>query len=207
MSTRNSGYARVAAELYQTPEWVTATVGEHVNLAGRTVWDPACGEGKMVRALEALGARVVASDLHDYGMVKKAQKMDFTRLGVVPLGFEDVQDIVTNPPYGQQGRTAELFIERGLSLLPLGGVLALLLQADFDSAGGRRRLFCDCPHFAGRIVLNRRIEWFPRQIKSDGKKAAGPSANHAWYLWEKRVIRQPRAPFVLYAPSGGANHA
>lgn len=201
MSTRNSGYARVPAELYQTPGWVTATLGEHMNLAGRTVWDPACGEGKMVRALAALGARVVASDLHDYGMVKKAQKIDFTSLGVVPLGFEDVQDIVTNPPYGKQGRTAERFVERGLDLLPLGGVLALLLQADFDSAGGRRNLFRECPHFAGRVVINRRIEWFPREIKADGTKAGGPSANHSWFIWHKRVLRPAAPPFTAYAPS------
>lgn len=200
MSTRNSGYARVPADLYQTLAWVTDSLGEHINLAGRTVWEPACGEGKMVRALKALGATVVASDLHDYGVVKRARKIDFTRLTALPRGFENIQDIITNPAYGPCGATAERFVEVGLSLLPLGGILALLLQADFDSAGGRRRMFRDCPYFAGRVVLNRRIEWFPRKIKADGTRESGPSANHTWFIWHKRVLRPAMSPFVVYAP-------
>jgi hypothetical protein len=205
MSTRNSGYARVPSDLYQTLAWVTASLGEHINLAGRRVWEPACGEGKMVRALSALGARVLATDLHDYGFQDMLEQLDF--FAPEAAARYDFQDIISNPPYGPQGHTAERFIVRGLEQLPLGGVLALLLQADFDSAGGRRHLFRDCEHFAGRIVLNRRIEWFPREIKPDGKKAGGPSGNHCWYIWEKRVIRAPRAPFVLYAPTAEVRHA
>jgi Predicted DNA modification methylase len=201
MSTRNSGYARVPADLYQTPAWVTESLGEHVILAGRTVWDPACGEGKMVRALEALGARVIGSDLHDHGYGPMIAEMDFLSPQAGRFAAQRVyQDIITNPPYGQRGATAERFIEVGLSLLPLGGILALLLQADFDSAKTRRHLFGECPHFAGRIVLNRRIEWFPREIKADGTKASGPSANHSWFVWQKRVLRPAAPPFTVYAP-------
>ncbi len=205
MSTRNSGYARVPSDLYQTLAWVTASLGEHINLSGRRVWEPACGEGKMVQALEILGASVIATDIHDHGCLPMVEKLDF--LAQQASDYARMcyfQDIITNPPYGPQGHTAERFIERGLELLPLGGVLALLLQADFDSAGGRRHLFRDCPHFAGRVVLNRRIEWFPRKIKPNGKKASGPSANHTWFIWHKRVLRPAPPPFTVYAPSVAA---
>lgn len=201
MSTRNSGYTRVRADLYQTPSWVTAALLEHVNVVGRTVWEPACGEGQMVEALRTCGARVIATDLNDHGFQHMATTVDFLAPRAMLWAAQcDYQDIFTNPPYGPRGATAERFIEVGLSLLPLGGILALLLQADFDSAKTRRHLFGECQHFAGRIVLNRRIEWFPRERKADGRQGAGPSANHSWFIWHKRVLRPAAPPFTVYAP-------
>lgn len=207
MSQRNSGHARVPADLYQTPGWVLDALAEHVSLTGRVVWEPACGGGQMVRALEAHGAQVFATDLLDQGFGDMAATFDFTSeaQGVTYFGGEKVldwfDDVITNPPYGAQGRTAEKFIERGLERLPTGGVMALLLQADFDSAGGRPRLFRDCPDFAGRVVLNRRIEWFPRRVKPNGSKEGGPSANHTWFIWQRRVLRQAAPAFTVYAPA------
>jgi len=102
--------------------------------------------------------------------------------------------IITNPPFGPRGKTAEAFILTGLARLEPGHVLALLLPADFDSAASRRELFGECPAFASKVVLTRRIVWFERR---DGVREA-PKENHAWYVWQ-----QPRAagpPTLRYAP-------
>ena len=56
MSTRVSGFARAPADLYQSPAWVIDALAEHVNLNGLSVWEPACGHGQMVEALEEFGA-------------------------------------------------------------------------------------------------------------------------------------------------------
>lgn len=199
MSTRASGFDRIPADKYETPAWVVDALAEHINLTGLSVWEPSCGSGKMVRALESHGAEVFATDILDQGFADMAQLFDFVAPASPVLAYFD--SIIGNPPYGPQGRLAERFIECGLDRLPPGGVMALLLQADFDSAGGRLRLFRDCPHFAGRVVLNRRIEWFPRKIKADGSKEGGPSANHSWFIWSRRIIRAAAPPFTVYAPS------
>jgi hypothetical protein len=203
MSQRKSDYERRPADLYETPEWVTNVLGEHIDLSGAKVWEPACGSGKMVRALEALGASVFASDLLDQGFAKMAGQFDFVNDDVRALP-DRFDHIVSNCPYGPNGSLAVAFIERGLELLPLGGFLALLLQADFDSAGGRRHLFRDCAQFVGRIVLNKRILWFePPPPKPGEKKPAGPSQNHAWFLWHRSRVKSPIVPFVLYGPQEG----
>lgn len=194
MSTRASGFARVPAELYQTPAWVVDALAEHVNLNGLAIWEPACGEGQMVRALEAHGAHVTATDLMEHGFEGQADVLDFTDElpAGVPMFFFD--SIITNPPYGQGGRTAVRFIERGLERLPPGGLMAMLLSADFDSGSTRAHIFGACRSFAGKVTLRRRIEWFPPEPGQ-----AGPSANHAWFIWERSHLR--RGASVLYAPN------
>lgn len=62
MSQRNSGYERRPQDYYPTPAWVVDALDEVVPLKGRLIWEPAAGEGAMVRALEALGASVWATD-------------------------------------------------------------------------------------------------------------------------------------------------
>lgn len=196
MSIRASGFARIPADLYQTPAWVLDTLAAHVNLDGLSVWEPACGQGQMVRAMEAYGAHVTATDLNEHGFEGQADAFDFLGepLRTHPFHFDA---IITNPPYGPQGRTGAAFIARGLSLILHGGMLALLLPVDFDSAKGRARFFGDCPDFAAKIVLRRRIMWFEPE---PGSKTSSPSANHAWFIWERSHVRRGPAT-TLYGPS------
>lgn len=199
MSQRKSGFARVPSELYQTPAWVLDALAEHVELQGLTIWEPACGEGHLVKAMEAHGARVHGTDAHDHGFEDMWSQRDFLTHGFEALPKHHA--IVTNPPYGPSGRLAVKFIERGLGFLPPGGFMAMLLTADFDSAPGRKHLFRDCPDFAGRIVLTRRIVWFEPPPPAPGeKKPSGPSQNHTWFLWHRPHIWTGAAPFTLYGP-------
>jgi hypothetical protein len=195
MSVRQSGFDRVPADLYQSPPWLIDALAEHVSLNGLVVWEPACGQGRMVRALEAAGAFVHATDLQDHGFPDMAEQMDFTAAISPVIPRHHFTAIITNPPYGPQGRTAAAFIRCGLALLPPGGLLALLLPVDFDSAKTRAPLFGGCPDFAAKIVLRRRIAWFEPQPGQ-----AGPSANHAWFVWERSHLRRGAA-VTLYAPS------
>ena len=96
---------------------------------------------------------------------------------------------VTNPPYGLAGKTAEAFIRHALQL----GVahVAFLLPVDFDSALTRAPLFGECAQFAGKIVLRRRIKWFPGD--------SGPSTNHAWFVWDQEHRGLPLLRYVTPA--------
>ena len=133
MGKHGREYARVERDLYPTPAWPVAALGEHVNLRGLTAWEMACGNGDMVAAMRAAGcARVYATDIVDRGNGQDGV-FDFLSAGN-PEELPRCELFATNPPFGNGGRTAVAFIEAGLRRLPVGGTLALLLPCDFDSA-------------------------------------------------------------------------
>jgi len=176
MGKHEAGYARVARDLYPTRErWVIEALLAHIQLAG-VIWEPAAGRGDLVTVLRDSGARVVASDITNHGFPLDTM-LDFTTGQVPPAPFEI---IVTNPPGGPRNTTAEAFIATGLKHLTHGvSLLALLL-----------------PWFAAKIVLTRRIVWFPR---TDGVRAA-PKENHAWFVWQRTALKTRTPPLMLYAP-------
>lgn len=64
MSQRASGYERKERDLYETPAWVTEALLPHLPEGLTEIWEPACGSGKMARALETIpGAKVIATDI------------------------------------------------------------------------------------------------------------------------------------------------
>jgi hypothetical protein len=136
----------------------------------------------MVEVLLAYGFCVSFSDI-DAGQ-------DFLRCSGHPDGAK-CGAIITNPPYD----SAQAFIEHALRMMePAGGQVAMLLRTDFDHAKSRTHLFRDCPAFAKKLVLMKRIVWF---AEANGKPKASPSFNHAWYLWD---WRHEGAPAVAYGP-------
>ena len=133
----------------------------------KSVWEPAAGSGKMARVLEATGLQVLSTDI--------SAGQDFLLAGEQP-----VDAIVTNPPY----MSATQFIEHALRLMSSCGKVATLLRTDFDHAKTRRHLFSNCPAFACKIVLTKRIRWIEN---STGQ----PSVNHAWYIWDHKHTGKP----------------
>jgi hypothetical protein len=179
--------------MYPSPPWVIDALCEVIDLKGKTIWEPACGTGKMAEAIKLRGAIVHATDIHLYA--RAVQKFDLRRLdflngGTPPRRYDG---IVTNPPYGERGKLAEAFIETGLRrIAEHGGFLALLLPADFDHAKSRARFFLD-PRYCGLIKLTKRVKWFP-----NGKH--GPKDNHCWHIWSQTLIGDRQSPRVWYAP-------
>jgi hypothetical protein len=182
VAQRNSDYERQANEEYETPEWVVAALtGSLVRLGGLRVWEPAPprrGDGKLAKALRQVALEVVVT------------RGDFTRRNVPPPG---VRAVITNPPYGENGRAemAMAFIRHALEM-PEIELAAFLLANDFDSGKTRRDVFADCAWWAHKVVLLDRIVWFPRP-------GAAPSTNHAWFIWDKRQVGDPT---ISYAERG-----
>jgi hypothetical protein len=198
MGKHEIGFARVERDFYPTPRWVTEALLTHVDLTGLIVWEPATGKGDVAEVLKASGAaRVHCTDIASYTYALDGLQ-DFTIIQPAPR----VDAIITNPPQGPRNIMAEAFIAAGLYYIQQGGLLALLLSADFDSAARRRGLFADCPFFAVKLALTRRIVWFERH---DGVREA-PKENHAWFLWQRpglkhSALRLPkRAARLVYAP-------
>lgn len=172
MSQRDSGYERKERDLYETPEWVTLALIPHLYEAIFHVWEPACGSGKMVRALKSVGYEVLATDI-DGGS-------DFLKFG---CDVQETDAVITNPPYA----LATEFIEHALTFGV--GTIAMLLRTDFDHAKSRQHLFQD-QRFSKKVVLTKRIKWF-----EDSK--GQPSFNHAWFIWENS---HQGAPALAYGP-------
>ncbi|WP_315730199.1 hypothetical protein [Bradyrhizobium sp. SZCCHNRI2010] len=169
MSQRHSGWKRESLDRYETPAWVTAALMPHLPKRLH-VWECACGSGNMVRALAAAGHTVNATDVHT--------GTDFLKVGTAPHG---VRAVVSNPPFDQ----AQGFIEHAIELMkPVDGSIAMLLRIDYGCAKTRQHLFGDCPIFARKIELTRRIRWF------EGTKGH-PSYNHAWFVWDWQHRGEP----------------
>lgn len=197
MGKHESGYVRVPRDLYPTPSWVTAALIEYVDVTGKNIWEPACGNGRMSEALITAGAKVYSTDIADHGYAGLNRLFDFTAPIGAPVSFDGV---ITNPPFGPRGKLAEVFIDAGLRHINGRGFLALLLPAGFDSAKTRRHLFDVHPWFAAKIVLTRRVKWFEHPSKPNRQ----PKENSAWFLWGGggRIDCDCMAwpPIIRYAP-------
>jgi hypothetical protein len=174
MSQRNSGYERIEDDRYETPAWVTMALLGVYDVV-RTVYEPAAGNGKMVRALLASGRAVWSNDIRPLPGLCSVH--DFLSVQRLPVGGDVA--VVCNPPYGDdRGRTAVKFIEHALILTYAnGGQVCALLKSDFDHAKSRRHLFGGSATFAGTVVLVDRIRWIEGSVGS-------PSENFSWFIWD-----------------------
>lgn len=154
------------SDFYPTPEWATFALVDNERLEGG-IWEPACGDGAMVRVLRETGVPVEASDLYNRGCGETG--IDFL------TASRTVENIVTNPPYN----SAEGFVEAGLRQAT--HKLCLLLRLAFlEGANRQRTIFTDTP--PARVwVFSERITFYPAGavVKGTGTTA------YAWFVWDK----------------------
>lgn len=155
-------------DFYPTPDWATYALIDNECFEGR-IWEPACGDGSMVRVLRDTGRSVDASDLFDRG---------YGEIGVDFLKCErTIENVVTNPPYN----SAEGFVEAGLRQAT--HKLCLLLRLAFLEGGNRQRtIFAERP--PSRVwVFSERITFYPAGavVKGSGTTA------YAWFVWDKQA--------------------
>ena len=173
MSQRNSGYSRKENEAFFTPAWVTHCLLSKISFPGG-IYDPCCGDGQIIKACTDLGLKADGADIHYYGF--KPGGANFLKMEALPEGFNN---IITNPPYGSQGKLAVAFIEKALELVKKkAGIAAFLLRKDFDSAKSRQDLFDVKNHFCAEITLLKRIQW------TNLIHTASSSQNHSWFIWD-----------------------
>ena len=128
------------------------------------VWEPAAGDGAMVREMEACGLPVVASDLVDRGA--GAEIRSFYDYAEAPAPA-----IVTNPPFGEcnTGR----WIRHAFEALGVR-YMALLLPLGWPGAASRAALWE--MHKPARVYLMR---W-----KIDFTGQGAPPMLNAWFVWD-----------------------
>jgi hypothetical protein len=177
-NARSSGYELAADSWYQEGIDVTQSLLAVEDFPG-LIWDPACGEGNILRACQSRGLEAVGSDLVNRGL---GGGVDFL---LTAGGFTG--SIICNPPY----HLVEPFIHHALGMgaakVAMLGRLALL-----EGQGRRETLWTTTP-FAKVWVFSRRISIPPG---GRGIKATGGSMAYGWFVWTKGHVGPATVGFL-----------
>ena len=134
------------------------------------VWEPACGEGNLTKVLAEQRHVVYESDIYDYG---ENDVFDFLDSDKQFNG-----DILTNPPY----KIAKQFVQHGMTLIPDGNQVIMLLRIQFLESKGRHEWFKNSPPKFVYVHSSRIKIW----KDNDNVKYPGTQPLcYAWYVWEK----------------------
>lgn len=137
------------------------------------IWECACGAGHLSQVFEQRGYQVKSTDLIDRGYGESG--IDFLQCTEPFYG-----DIVTNPPY----KVARQFVEKALSLVPVGNHVAMFLKLTFMEGKGRKALFTQSPPryifvSSSRLLCAKNGEF--EKMREGG----GSAVAYGWYIWEK----------------------
>ena len=168
--SKADGLERESADFYPTPpEPTRAFLSAEIDRLRDfdTIWEPACGDGAMVRELEACGLTVFASDLVDRGCSAEISSFyDFRTPRALSL--------VTNPPFAECNKDRG-WIRHALETLGVE-YMALLLPINWVGAVGRASLWAQHP--PSRVYIMR---W---RIDFTGQGA--PPMLNAWFVWDAK---------------------
>lgn len=137
------------------------------------IWEPAAGDGAMVREMQALGLTVHASDLIDRGCGAEIRSFyDFNGSPCWPSPA-----IVTNPPFSEcgWGNGKARWLKHALNDIGVP-YMALLLNWAFPGAGGLGPFWTEHP--PARVYLMR---W-----KIDFTGQGSPPMLNAWFVWDRQ---------------------
>lgn len=151
-------------DFYPTPEYVTQALLDNYKFDG-SIWECACGDGKMAEVLKKAGYHVISTDLVDRGYYDRTPKaIDFL------LENTKAENIVTNPPFSLSFE----FIQQGLRLATKN--LALLLPVRYLTGKTRAALY--------KINPPQKIIVIPNKVDFVG--AGNPVMEFAWFVWDLR---------------------
>lgn len=152
-------------------------------------WDPACGIGTIPIVMRAAGYDCFASDVVNRGF-DGAAVLDFLKDEPEGAG-SDVDNIVSNPPYG----LAQAWAQHALSIASIK--VALLLPLTFLEGMKRARWLSASP-LARVHVFSWRISMPPGELLAAGAvKAEGGKKAFAWFVWEHGWVGPAQCRLLL----------
>lgn len=137
------------------------------------IWECACGEGHLSKALIQNGFHVRSTDLIDRGYGEGG--VDFLKS---TDSFDG--DIITNPPY----KYALEFVKHAIETIQDGHKVAMLLRVLFLEGKARRKLFDQYPPKTVYISTSR-ILCVKNGVFDKKRCADGSAQAYAWFIWEK----------------------
>lgn len=167
-------------DYYATPEIAVEKLLEKETF-DKWIWEPACGEGHISKALEKRGYDVISTDLIYRGYGEK-ESLDFLESDEKELA----EDIITNPPY----KYALEFVAKALNSIKTGQKVAMLLKIQFLEGKERGEFFKKNPPksvyvFSNRVACALNGD-FAAVTNEHGKFKS--AACYAWFVWQKGFI-------------------
>ena len=164
---------RQSEDFYATDPKAVDLLLELENFSQLHVWECACGEGHLSKAMQKKGLTVYSSDLINRGF---GNIYDFLSQD----NKEWKGHIITNPPY----KYAKEFIEKSLQIVPDGCKIAMFLKVQFLEGKARKKLFTEHPpktvYISSSRLLCAKNADFKGMIDGGGSAVA-----YAWFVWEK----------------------
>lgn len=163
-------HERKEADFYPTPAEVTQALLDLLQLPKHVrIWEPACGDGVMVRTLKENGyENVIASDLRHTGY--GIGGFDFLKRTLI----DNPDAIITNPPFN----VADQFIYRAVNSAP---VVAMLLKSNYWHTKNRLALYREMPPTGIHPIT-----WRPAFLEKERGK--NPLMDVMWCVWERDKI-------------------
>lgn len=174
-------------DFFPTPPWATRALcvsltDSGYDLSRRRAWEPACGQGHMLRPLAEYFDRVYGSDAFDYGA---GAVRDFLFPGDEP----PFDWIITNPPFRLAERFAHTAIDRAVE-----GVALLVRTAFLESVGRYGDLFSRRkPHAI--LQFSERVPMHKGRLDPEGSTATA----YCWIIWTCRPHRPCAAGLTQFA--------
>jgi hypothetical protein len=158
---------------YPTPPEATRALMDKEVFDG-TIWEPACGDGAMVRVFEEYGHKnIISTDLIDRGF------------GISPHDFltSDLRadNVITNPPF----KISEEFVRKALASSTKK--VAMLQKIQFLEGQKRKILFAETP-LKAVYVFSKRINFYREGQQADYSTSM---MAFAWYVWEHGYAGEP----------------
>ncbi len=144
-----------------------------------TIWECACGEGHLSKAIEKAGYSVLSTDLVYRGF---GYPMSVDFLSAKSEGCF-TGDIITNPPY----KYALEFVEQAIRVVKPHNKVAMFLKLTFLEGQKRKSFFKSNPPKTIYVSSSRLICAKNGEFEKYGSSAIA----YAWYVWEKGYSGDP----------------
>lgn len=182
MVSQNTSHAVMAQRIeaadsldfFPTPLWATRALCEFIRqgdpiLSTKRVWEPACGQGHMARALTEYFGLVYSSDAHDYGA---GAQRDFLFPGDEP----SFDWIITNPPFRLAEQFAHTMIDRAVE------GCAILVRTSFLEGVGRYKGLFSQRKPSAILQFTERVPMHKGRVEEHGSTAT----SYCWIVWTCR---------------------
>lgn len=158
-------------DLFQTPNYAIDLLIPFIPQEVYTIWEPACGEGKIVCRLEEYNHPVIASDIRGPNDIVDLYFNFLSEIDFSIINDFHIQGIITNPPFSLKRKFFEKCLEyrKPFALLIPADYSGWLIDA-FTSFG------CE------KIIPTRRIDYITPSGLS-GESGHTSNFHSMWLTW------------------------
>jgi hypothetical protein len=179
-------WARDPHDFYVEPEWCSERLFRIERFEG-TIYDPACGLGRIVQSAFKSGFPAFGTDLVVRNPQLCRSAVDFLTLDMKAM------NIISNPPFG----IAEKFVEHALRLATRK--VAMLLPSIWLQ-GDKRSRWLETTSLARVLLIAPRPSMPPGAVILAGEPVGGGTTDFSWYVWDRAHKGAPTVGWLRREP-------